>query len=95
VKKTTLAFLLSFFIALSLVYSAQAQNKENPSPLNTQEFFNLMDRNGDGKISLDEYLKVWKDKTEGEKVFRQLDKNGDGSLSREEFGLPGITILRW
>ena len=29
------------------------------------------------------------------KFFRQIDRNQDGFLSPGEFGLPGVTILRW
>jgi hypothetical protein len=94
-KKTIFAFLICLFLASALTGSTFAQGKDPALLLDPQEMFNLMDRNGDGKISQDEYLKVWKDKSEGEKAFRKLDKNHDGYLSREEFGLPGLTILRW
>lgn len=71
------------------------QEKKGEAPLNPQALFDLMDRNRDGKIGLEEYLIVWKDQAEGEKAFRKLDRNSDGFLSREEFGLPGLSILRW
>jgi Ca2+-binding EF-hand superfamily protein len=71
------------------------QEKKGESPLNPQALFDLLDRDRDGKISREEYLKVWKDQAEGEKAFRQLDRNSDSFLNREEFGLPGLTILRW
>ncbi|MEG4288603.1 EF-hand domain-containing protein [Microcoleus sp. C2C3] len=50
--------------------------------------FNIIDKDGDGKISLEEYttlLKSWRI-SEGEigGIYSKLDLNGDGSLSREE-----------
>ena len=71
------------------------QEKKGETPLNPQALFDLLDRDRDGKINLEEYLIVWKDRAEGEKAFRQMDRNSDSFLNREEFGLPGLTILRW
>lgn len=71
------------------------QSAKTETPLDSRALFDLLDRNQDGKIDRDEYLKVWKDKAAGERAFRQLDRNSDGFLGREEFGLPGLTIMRW
>ena len=71
------------------------QEKKGENPLNPQALFDLLDRDRDGKISREEYLIVWKDQVEGEKAFRRMDRNSDSFLNREEFGLPGLTILRW
>ncbi|KLL10664.1 calcium-binding protein [Protofrankia coriariae] len=51
--------------------------------------FDVIDRNGDGGISKEEfsrYLQVWKiDPKTGLEVFNRLDIDGDGSISRHEF----------
>jgi Ca2+-binding EF-hand superfamily protein len=51
--------------------------------------FELMDRNGDGKITLEEYGRWMRAFRIGEqditeKVFQKLDLSGDGTLSKEE-----------
>jgi Ca2+-binding EF-hand superfamily protein len=74
---------------------ALSQEKKGEALLDGQALFKLVDRNQDGKVNLEEYLFIWKDKSEGERVFRQMDRNRDGFLSPGEFGLPGLTVLRW
>jgi len=61
--------------------SEEAENKE---------LFALHDKNGDGKITLEELVSFIEegDGMTPEKLevfFRQFDTNGDGSLSEEEF----------
>jgi Ca2+-binding EF-hand superfamily protein len=50
--------------------------------------FNIIDKDGDDKISLEEYtqlLKSWRiSDSEVSGIYSKLDLNGDGSLSREE-----------
>ncbi|CAO5160200.1 Calcium-binding protein [Frankia sp. AiPs1] len=51
--------------------------------------FDIIDRNGDGAISKDEfgrYLEVWEiDPKNGLEVFDRIDSDGDGTISRHEF----------
>lgn len=86
-----------FIVGLGLCWmsSSWSQEKKEGMPLDPKAIFNLLDRNQDGKIGREEYIRIWKDPAEGEKAFRQLDGNRDGFLTREEFGLPGLTIMRW
>ena len=46
-----------------------------------------LDKNGDGKISKDEFIgkKTGEAKEEAEKAFAAKDKDKDGSLSKDEF----------
>ncbi|MFL7794197.1 MAG: EF-hand domain-containing protein [Anaerolineae bacterium] len=49
--------------------------------------FALMDRNGDGKITLEEYeecMKALRIEDFAEKALQKLDLNGNGTLSKEE-----------
>ena len=50
--------------------------------------FNILDKNADGKISLEEYthlLNTWGiSEAEINGIYSKLDLNGDGSLTREE-----------
>lgn len=55
--------------------------------------FHDLDKNGDGKITLAEYLAFFRPDTPSlrqyqEYEFRKYDRNGDGFISREEFFAP-------
>ncbi|KAL3505550.1 hypothetical protein ACH5RR_030932 [Cinchona calisaya] len=55
------------------------------------QVFRLLDKNGDGKISIEELMEVMEELgAQGEdarEMMKLLDSNSDGSLSSEEFGL--------
>ncbi len=46
---------------------------------NLSKAYDAMDKNGDGKISKEEYM------TRYENHFKELDKNADGYLTKEEY----------
>ena len=46
--------------------------------------FKRLDKDGDGKLSIDEY-RGRKEASEVEAKFKELDKDGDGKLSMEEY----------
>jgi Ca2+-binding EF-hand superfamily protein len=53
--------------------------------------FKRVDRNGDGKISREEFdafvknLPQWKDSAKAKKLWESLDANNDGAITPEEF----------
>jgi hypothetical protein len=56
------------------------------------EVFKKLDTNGDGKISLDEFLagpQGKKDPEKAKEIFKKKDKDGDGFLTLEEFSAHG------
>jgi hypothetical protein len=56
------------------------------------EVFKKLDTNGDGKISLEEFLAGpagKKDQEKAKETFKKKDKDGDGFLSLEEFSAHG------
>ena len=44
-----------------------------------------MDRNHDGRLTLEEYKVGFPDAVDVEKEFKALDTNGDGTLSIDEY----------
>ena len=54
-------------------------------PLDREAAFKQKDTNGDGTMSLEEYLHTFPDEAEGRRRFPTFDANKDGVLSREEF----------
>lgn len=81
--KRVVCVLLTAAFALSTSL-ATAQEKPKPTP---EEAFKKRDKNGDGKLSLDEFVgKSTGDKaTKAQETFKKRDKNADGFLSQEEF----------
>jgi hypothetical protein len=73
---------------------AETKAPDAPAPaapakpkLTPEERFKKMDANGDGALSLEEFLGKAKPdaKAAKEEEFKKLDKDGNGSLSLEEF----------
>ena len=64
---------------------AKAARKRTSPPLDRAAIFKTKDTNGDGKMSLEEYLHKFPDEAEGRRRFPTFDTNKDGVLSEEEF----------
>jgi hypothetical protein len=78
---------------LSALLAAQSQSSSGTvaptSPSNAlQDFFHLLDANGDGQISKSEFENALgaggTNLANADKVFNELDKNGDGSVNLGE-----------
>ena len=75
---------LVFVVAAGLCLPLVAQEKKAKTP---EEQFAAMDKNGDKKLSKEEYVGAaeGEKKTKKEDRFKALDKNNDGSIDLEEF----------
>ena len=58
------------------------------APIDRNAVFDRKDANGDGQLTLKEYLDRFPDQDEGKRRFPNFDQDGDGVLSREEFVKP-------
>jgi hypothetical protein len=87
-KLFSLAVILTA-VCLLCVSDASAKGKKGagrtpPTPTADSDF-NKLDKNGDGKLTLDEYKADKTDAAEAEKTFNELDKGGKKSLTRDEY----------
>ena len=87
-----LRVLLSLALALSIGLTAAAADGKKNAPKGPKktadEIFKAKDKDGDGKLSKDEFVgnpkkQAARDKLEA--AFKKLDKDGDGFLTSEEF----------
>lgn len=66
-------------------------NHMGPESDHRNRVFRLLDKNGDGKISIEELMEVMEELgAKGEdarEMMRVLDSNSDGSLSSDEFDM--------
>jgi len=87
--------LLAIAIGGGIALGGCATTATYESPFDLKGLFEALDKNQDGKISLEEYRAIWRNPADAEKEFRQMDQNQDGFLMLQEFRNPGITIFRW
>ena len=75
---------LALVMAAGVCMPVMAQEKKDKTP---EEQFAAMDKNGDKKLSKEEYVGAaeGEKKTKKEDRFKALDKNNDGSIDLEEF----------
>ncbi|MEW6265013.1 MAG: EF-hand domain-containing protein [Thermodesulfobacteriota bacterium] len=67
-----------------------AKQVERPAPDtkqtgNLEQIFDAMDKDHDGRISLDEYAAIWKDKLDVRSNFAYFDKDQSGYIEKAEF----------
>lgn len=86
------SFLVVFFAALFVVTliagAVSAQERGIPTDRIKQAYKMLLteaDKNGDGKLSVDECMALFKDKKKGEKDCKYWDANGDGIITEDEY----------
>lgn len=63
--------------------------KEGPPPEYAKKAFQMLlsetDKDGDGKISMEECYSIWKGKEMAEKHCKAWDTDGDGTITEEEY----------
>jgi Ca2+-binding EF-hand superfamily protein len=79
--------LFALIVACGLAVPALAADdkpKEKPSP---EETFKRLDKNGDGKLSLEEFKgkRQGEKATKAEETFKKKDKDSDGFLTLDEY----------
>ena len=74
---------------LAQAAKAAYENFSEKEKKQINEAFQSLDTNGDGKISLEEFMKHYQeyenDPKEKRKIFSLIDQNGDGNLQFREF----------
>lgn len=71
-------------LALCFAFAAPVMAADKPKR-DPEAAFKKLDKNGDGKVSKEEFTAKAKDAAKADKAFAKLDKNGDGFLTLEEF----------
>jgi hypothetical protein len=72
------------------LHAAKAEKKDPSEARTPANAFALMDRDGNGAVSLGEYVAAERDRVgdgAAKTRFAELDKNHDGALTRAEFGV--------
>jgi len=85
--KRTVMLLIAFAFALPVCTAfGEDEPQDPPKKVRTkEELFKARDKDGDGKVTLEEFLRDKKDQAKSKKRFFKLDKNKDESLDLDEF----------
>lgn len=85
------AMLMVGAVALGVSLGAMAQEKKKDAPQkprpNPEELFKKLDKNNDGKVTLDEFTAMAKEKEMKERMekrFKMLDKGNKGYLTLDD-----------
>jgi Ca2+-binding EF-hand superfamily protein len=84
-------------LALTLLGGCAAGSSA-PSPadaLDEGALFEIIDRDRNGTVTEEEFVRVYEDKTAARREFETLDTNHDNALSRDEFGNLRLFLVRW
>lgn len=86
-KTTTTLVIALGFAATSFAFADHHKNADAPKDgkPGIAKAFKKKDKDGDGFLSKDEFVKGAKDGEKAAKVFAKKDKDGDGKLSPAEF----------
>ncbi len=91
-----LAAALVVVCALALPFVSGCAAGKNIGPaLDKKGIFEALDEDHDGRLSPDEYYRLYKSKNDSAGMFSQYDSNGDGYLDYNEFNIPGNAVIRW
>ena len=67
---------------------SKGRDAENPEKTNEfKRIFKRLDANGDGKVTLQEYINQsrWKDEAKAKAIFNATDRNSNGTITVEEY----------
>ena len=91
-KRFAIGLVVLCVIGLLAGGEAMAGKKNKKNGAASASSFTALDKNADGKITLDEFKAGKTDAAEAEKSFKALDKDGDGSLTKDEFAAAAPTV---
>jgi len=90
--------LAAILIPALTINPVSAQDREAVKIKALKTGYNMLlsevDKDKNGKISMEECLATWKDKTIGESKCKYWDKNGNGIITEEEYIQQGLQIMK-
>jgi len=97
-KMKSITLLTAILILALTINLVTAQDREAVKIKALKTGYNMLlsevDKNKDGKISLEECLSAWKEKAIGESKCKYWDKNGDGIIIEEEYIQQGLKAMK-
>jgi len=97
-RMNIIILLTAFLVPALTTNPVSAQDREAVKIKALKTGYNMLlsevDKNKDGKISIEECLPIWKDKAIGENKCKYWDKNGNGIITEEEYVQQGLQIMK-
>jgi Ca2+-binding EF-hand superfamily protein len=84
----------SFMLPAGSVWAQPSKPPDSVYKAGFQEILKAADKNGDGKLSMDECVAISKDKKKVEKDCKYWDANGDGTITQDEYVQQAKKMMR-